>query len=47
MSEERIREMARHFPENGMKLLLQTPANVRKLLTIGRFSLLDRLGWSK
>src|SRR5262245_25068927 len=34
MSRARIEEIVRHFPQNGMKLLLQNPANVRDLLTV-------------
>jgi hypothetical protein len=43
MDPERVREFVRHFPENGMKLLLQTPANVRDLLTLGEVGVLDQL----
>src|SRR4051794_37642016 len=43
MSEERIHEIVRQFRENGVKLLLQTPANVHDLLTAGNWPLLDRL----
>lgn len=34
MSKSRIRQIVRQFPENGMKLLLENPANVRDLLRI-------------
>jgi hypothetical protein len=30
----RIRELVRHFPENGMKLMLKNPKNVRDLLLL-------------
>jgi predicted transposase YdaD len=30
----RIRELVRHFPENGMKLMLENPKNVRDLLLL-------------
>ena len=32
MKKSRIRELVRNFPQNGMKLLLETPANVRDLM---------------
>ncbi len=44
MTTARIAAMARHFPENGMKLLLEDPRNVRDLLRLraGRLaSLID------
>lgn len=34
VSRSRIRQIVRRFPENGMKLLLENPANVRDLLNI-------------
>jgi hypothetical protein len=34
MTPPRPEDYARHFPENGMKLLLQEPLNVRDLLTL-------------
>jgi Putative transposase, YhgA-like len=34
VKKSRIRQMVRQFPENGMKLLLENPANVRDLLRI-------------
>jgi hypothetical protein len=43
MDPERVREFVRHFPENGMKLLLQTPANVRDLLALGGVGVLGQL----
>lgn len=43
MDQDRVREFVRHFPENGMKLLLQTPANVHDLLTLGEVGVLDQL----
>ncbi len=36
MNTERVRQVARQFPENGMKLLLQGPDNLRDLLGIAR-----------
>ena len=37
MTTHRIEEFARQFPENGLKLLLQQPLNVRDLLRIARY----------
>lgn len=34
MSTSRLRRIVRQFPENGLKLLLETPANVRELLQL-------------
>src|SRR5260221_8156304 len=34
MDKARVLELVRNFPQNGMKLLLETPANVRELLTL-------------
>ena len=34
VNKARIREIVRNFPQNGMKLLLETPENVRDLLNI-------------
>jgi hypothetical protein len=42
----RPEDFARHFPENGMKLLLQERLNVRELLTIGRAPLLREMDFS-
>lgn len=36
MRRPRWQEIVRHFPENGMKVLLQDPGNVRDLLTLAR-----------
>jgi hypothetical protein len=35
MSRRRIKEIVWNFPENGMKLLLEDPKNVRDLLRTG------------
>jgi predicted transposase YdaD len=43
MSEERIREMVRQFPQNGMKQLLHHPENVRELLALARWPHLEQL----
>jgi len=34
MDQPRHRDIIRHFPENGMKLLLEDPKTVRDLLAI-------------
>jgi hypothetical protein len=34
MPDARIREIVRHFPENGMKLMLENPSNARDLLLL-------------
>ena len=36
MSNARMREIVRHFPENGMKLMLENPLNARDLLLLSR-----------
>ena len=43
MSRARVLEVARQFPENGVKALLQTPANVGDLLRLGGFADVARL----
>jgi hypothetical protein len=43
VNEERVREMARQFPENGMKRLLQEPANVSDLLALAGLSWRERI----
>jgi hypothetical protein len=40
MMPPRIEEIVRHFRENGLKVLLQRPANVRDLLALTRTPLL-------
>ena len=37
MTTHRVEDFARQFPENGLKLLLQQPLNVRDLLRIARY----------
>src|SRR5438128_2631319 len=37
----RLRQIVRQFPENGLKLLLETPANVRELLALADESVVD------
>lgn len=39
--------MVRHFPENGMKFVLENPANVRDLLALAGFDLLDWIDWPR
>jgi hypothetical protein len=46
MSEERLRQIFRQFPQNGMKLLLSEPANVRELLALAEAPLLSRIDFS-
>jgi hypothetical protein len=47
MSVERIREIGRQFPENGMKLLLQQLGNLRDLLSLAEAPLLDRIAFDQ
>ncbi len=46
MSEERAREIIRQFPENGLKAVLCSPANVRELLSLARARMLPRIDFS-
>lgn len=41
----RFREFIRNFPQNGMKLLLEDPANVRDLLRILDYPEIDRIAF--
>ena len=34
MDRQRLRRLVRHFPENGLKVLLENPGNVRDLLQL-------------
>src|SRR5437763_1069545 len=43
MSQERVREIVRQFPENSTKQLLHNPGNVRDLLSLGETPLLGRM----
>jgi len=43
MDPNRIREFARNFPENGMKLLLEHPKNVRDLLMLVGRDIAERI----
>jgi Putative transposase, YhgA-like len=47
MSKERIAEIIRQFPENGMKHLLQDPGNVHDLLTLCDLPFLPRLDFGR
>jgi hypothetical protein len=46
-SRARIRELVRNFKENGMKMLLEHPANVRDLLGLLHISWLDEIDFSR
>ena len=46
-SEARIRELVRHFKENGMKMLLEHPANVRDMLGLLHTSWLDEIDFTR
>ncbi|HUG93145.1 MAG TPA: Rpn family recombination-promoting nuclease/putative transposase [Planctomycetaceae bacterium] len=43
MTKSRLRRLVRQFPENGIKLLLENPANVRELLSLAGTDVLDLL----
>jgi hypothetical protein len=43
MNEQRVREIVRQFPENGLKQVLINPGNVRDLLTLAKATMLPRL----
>src|SRR5437867_582340 len=47
MTTHSIEDFARQFPENGMKLLLQQPLNVRDLFRIARYQLIDRIDFDR
>ena len=47
MTAATIIDLARHFPENGMKLLLQHPKNVRDLLEIKRCKLVNLIDFDR
>jgi hypothetical protein len=46
MSEERVRQIIRQFPENGLKQLLTTAGNVRDLLALAGAAMLPRMDFS-
>ncbi len=43
MSEERLRQIIRQFPENGLKQVLNSPGNVRELLALAKAEMLPRI----
>jgi hypothetical protein len=45
MTSPRVEQIVRHFRENGLKLLLEVPANVRELVAVP--PLVDRLAFSQ
>jgi hypothetical protein len=47
MSKTRLRRIVRNFPENGIKLLLETPANVRELLQWTGTELIDLIDFDR
>src|SRR5262245_26256166 len=47
MDAARVAEYARHFPENGLKLLLEHPGNVRDLLRIVGYEHADRIDFAR
>src|SRR5580704_3429621 len=46
MSNERLLQIVRNFPENGLKQVLSSPGNVRDLLTLTKAKMLSRLDFS-
>jgi predicted transposase YdaD len=47
MARSRVVEIIRHFRENGLKLLLEHPANARELLTLTATPLHDRMDFAR
>ncbi len=47
MSEERIRQLVRQFPENGLKQVLSRAANARDLLSLARAKMLPRMDFAR
>jgi hypothetical protein len=45
VSNTRIREIVRQFPENGMKLMLENPKNARDLLLLTGAKVTDMIDW--
>src|SRR5262249_15043076 len=43
VNRKRIQRLVRHFPENGLKMLLEEPANVKDVLHLLAFRLIDRM----
>ena len=46
MNEERVRQIVRNFPENGLKQVLTTAGNVRDLLALAKAEVLPRLDFA-
>ena len=46
MNEDRVRQIVRQFPENGLKQILSSAGNVRDLLGLARASVLPRLDFA-
>jgi len=47
MSRARIKAIVREFAENGIKLLLEDPANVRELLAITDLAMLEQIDFER
>jgi Putative transposase, YhgA-like len=47
MARSRVAEIIRHFRENGLKLLLEHPANARELMTLTATRLHDRMDFAR
>jgi hypothetical protein len=47
MATARVEQIIRHFRENGLKLLLEHPANARELMSLTGTPLLDRLDFDR
>src|SRR5260221_13458982 len=47
MGKARIAAMVRQFPENGLKMLLEHPGNVRDLFHVLRYAPADRIEFEK
>ncbi len=43
MRQPRIREIVRNFPENGLKLLLEDPSNLRDVLMLDQYAHVGQL----
>ena len=47
MTTHRVEDFARQFPQNGLKLLLQQPLNVRDLLRIARYPHINAIDFDR
>jgi hypothetical protein len=47
MAKARVQEIIRQFPENGLKLLLHDPHNVRDLLRLAGTDLVDEIAFER